>query len=118
MHSQRRFFAGLLDNSLPEWRLSLLDENRELHMTIQWYCNQQGQQFGPFSWDKLKQFAASGQLSPSDLIWKDGMPAWVTASSVEGLFLPIPNQRRRQGSARSRGPTPVSSRGAEGTRPL
>jgi len=30
--------------------------------------------------------AASGQLSPGDLVWKDGLANWVPASSIKGLF--------------------------------
>ena len=43
---------------------------------------------------QLKQSAASGQLQPSDLVWKDGMGQWIEARKIKGLFLvkakPVP----------------------------
>ena len=41
---------------------------------------------GPVSEEQLKQLAASGQLQPSDLVWKEGMSHWMAASSITGLF--------------------------------
>ena len=36
----------------------------------------------------------SGQLQPSDLVWKDGMGQWIEARKIKGLFLvkakPVP----------------------------
>jgi uncharacterized RDD family membrane protein YckC len=66
-----------------------------------WYVGRNGEQSGPFSPQQLKQMANAGQLSPADLLWKDGMPNWVPCSSVKGLFLE-PNL----------GTTPPSSRPA------
>src|SRR5581483_6489841 len=51
-----------------------------------WYYAQQGQQKGPVSFDQLGQLARGGQLSPSDLIWREGMPNWQPASQMAGLF--------------------------------
>ena len=45
-----------------------------------------GQQQGPVSSKQLKQMAATGQLQPTDLVWKEGMEQWVAASSIKGLF--------------------------------
>jgi hypothetical protein len=56
-------------------------------MADQWhYQTRGGKQVGPVSGTELRQLAASGQLSPTDLVWKDGMGAWVPASSIKGLF--------------------------------
>jgi hypothetical protein len=53
----------------------------------QWYYQPRGgKQVGPVSGTELRQLAASGQLSPTDLVWKEGMGAWVPASSIKGLF--------------------------------
>ena len=35
-----------------------------------------GQVYGPYSWDQLRQFAGSGQLVTTDLVWLDGWPEW------------------------------------------
>jgi len=55
-------------------------------MADQWYYAHQGQQAGPVSIEQLRQLAASGQLQPSDVVWKQGMAAWTAANTVEGLF--------------------------------
>ena len=45
-------------------------------MTDQWYYAKGGQQHGPINVEGLKQLAATGQLQPSDLVWREGMAAW------------------------------------------
>jgi hypothetical protein len=52
----------------------------------QWYFAQAGQQQGPFPESTLRQMLASGQLSPADVVWRQGMPQWVAAGSVPGLL--------------------------------
>jgi hypothetical protein len=52
----------------------------------QWYCNSNGQQQGPMETAQLKQLAASGQLQPDDLVWREGMAQWAAASTVKGLM--------------------------------
>jgi hypothetical protein len=34
----------------------------------------------------LKQLADTGQLTPDDLLWREGMDAWATAINLRGLF--------------------------------
>ncbi len=67
----------------------------------QWYCMVGGQRYGPISPQTLEQWAQEGRIRPSDSIWREGMPTWVPASTVEGLFVvppapppPIPPRRR------------------------
>jgi hypothetical protein len=45
-----------------------------------------GQQLGTFSIEQLQAMAASGELQPADLVWKEGMAGWEPASTVPGLF--------------------------------
>lgn len=52
-----------------------------------WHYSQGGKQTGAVSWANLKEMALSGQLSPSDRVWKKGMSKWVSAEKVEGLFV-------------------------------
>ena len=52
----------------------------------QWYYTRNRQQNGPVSFEELKQIAASGGISPSDMVWNPPMPDWIPASSVQGLF--------------------------------
>ena len=50
-----------------------------------------GKSTGPFSISKLKEMIASGQLSATSLVWKEGMKDWVAAETIEelkGLFMP------------------------------
>jgi uncharacterized protein YbjT (DUF2867 family) len=53
----------------------------------QWYYLKNGQQHGHISSEQLKQLAASGQLQPTDLVWKEGMKQKVEASKIKGLFV-------------------------------
>ncbi len=41
-------------------------------MIDRWYYTHAGQTFGPVETARLRQLAAAGQLSPTDLIWPDG----------------------------------------------
>ncbi len=50
-----------------------------------WYVYK-GEQLGPFSWEELRDKASSGWLKPQDYVWQHGMPDWVQAGIVEGLF--------------------------------
>jgi hypothetical protein len=55
-------------------------------MASDWFYTQNGEKHGPVSSAELRQLATSGQLLPTDLIWKEGMPNWVKASSTTDLF--------------------------------
>lgn len=52
----------------------------------QWHYAHNGQKFGPVSDQQLKQLADSGQLLPTDLVWKKGMAEWVKAGQIKELF--------------------------------
>lgn len=58
-------------------------------MANQWYYAQNGQQFGPLPGEQLRNMLSSGALRPSDLVWSDGLPAWMPAGQVPAL-LPAP----------------------------
>lgn len=63
-------------------------------MARDFYYVQNGNRLGPVSAAELKQLGATGQLQPTDLVWKEGMASWVPASSVKGLFgSPEPSPR-------------------------
>ena len=59
-------------------------------MGEQWHYTRVGQQFGPVSAAELKRMASSGHLSPTDMVWKAGMPNWVQAEKLKGLFTGAP----------------------------
>lgn len=52
----------------------------------QWNYARAGKQSGPVSAAELKQMASDGDLSPTDLVWKEGMTNWVPADKLNGLF--------------------------------
>lgn len=57
-----------------------------------WYYTIDGKRNGPVSPAQLKDLASKGQLLPTDMVWKNGMTSWVTASKLAGLFdTPNPN---------------------------
>ena len=57
-------------------------------MTHQWYYSKNDGQQGPVSAEQLKQLAASGDLQPTDLVWKEGMSQWTESRNIKGLLPP------------------------------
>jgi hypothetical protein len=55
-------------------------------MTKLWYIYKDGEQQGPFTWEKLTGMAQAGEISPDDLVIGEGMSEWISGSKVEGLF--------------------------------
>lgn len=55
-------------------------------MAEQWHYSSNGEQHGPVSAARLKELATSGELAPTDLVWKEGMADWKPAKSIKGLF--------------------------------
>jgi hypothetical protein len=58
--------------------------------SMQWYYSKNGTQLGPVAQGELISKLASGEVSPADLVWKDGMPDWVPASQVAELRQNMP----------------------------
>jgi hypothetical protein len=50
-----------------------------------WYWMKDGERQGPMDTAHLKQLARTGQLQPTDPIWREGLPNWVPASKAKGL---------------------------------
>src|SRR5438477_8758860 len=59
-------------------------------MADRWYFAQGNNKHGPFSAAELKRFADSGQLRPTDMVWKEGVASGVMAGLVKNLFAPTP----------------------------
>jgi hypothetical protein len=51
-----------------------------------WYYHQLGSNLGPVDLSHLQFLASAGQLLPTDMVWKQGMPEWTPAGRVPGLF--------------------------------
>ncbi len=52
----------------------------------QWYYTSGGAQRGPVEFANLQLLCASGQVQAEDLVWSDGMPAWMPANRIPGLI--------------------------------
>jgi hypothetical protein len=50
-----------------------------------WWYNKNGSEAGPVDQATLQQLLSSGNLSPDDLVWTDGMTQWVPARQAPGL---------------------------------
>ena len=68
-------------------------------MSDQWYYAQNGQSKGPVSEEQLRQLVVSGQIKPTDLVWKQGMADWAPASrgfppaqAIVTVLPPMPSQ--------------------------
>jgi hypothetical protein len=78
-------------------------------MAIEWYYSVGGEQFGPVSWDTLKQLVSEKKIAASDLVWNESMPEWVEARNVEGLVPQAPAVRK---------PPPLPAKANSGPAPL
>lgn len=71
-----------------------------------WYYLRDGGQFGPMPWAELWRQGQSGELRPSDLVWREGMPEWRTAASVPSLFPASPPAPAAPAPQRTYAPAP------------
>ena len=55
-------------------------------MAEMWYYTCEGKQMDPVSIKELKRLVGDGVLKPTDMVWQEGMPRWIRASSVKELF--------------------------------
>ena len=54
------------------------------------YIAKNGTETGPFSEEQLHEMLNGGLASPSDLAWRDGLPAWQPLHTLLGLHQPPP----------------------------
>ncbi len=73
-----------------------------------WYYVVAGAQTGPVSLAELKDAAATGTLSPPDLVWQEGTADWVPARAVAGLFPAVPPPPRPVPTVPTPSPTTYS----------
>lgn len=52
---------------------------------VQYYIGVNGQQAGPFDWQRLQQLVNQGQLTMQTYVWKQGMAQWELAGNVAEL---------------------------------
>lgn len=74
-------------------------------MNADWFYSKDETRLGPVTEDELKRLATDGQLKPSDLVWRDGMPDWVEARTVSVLYPPkvepLPDESRDRNMRRT-----------------
>ncbi len=49
---------------------------------VQYFIGINGQQYGPYDWNKLQQLVQQGQLTQQSYVWKNGMAQWEFAGNV------------------------------------
>ena len=77
------------------------------HSMKLWYYEADGSQKGPVDADTLQTLIRDGVVTRSTQIWSDGMPAWVRAGSIQGLFTgppPLESSSPRSDLAPSQSP--------------
>lgn len=55
-------------------------------METGWYYSREGKQCGPVAESDLKLLIETGEVSPLDYVWKEGLPEWVKATSIEDVL--------------------------------
>ncbi|HEV3166095.1 MAG TPA: DUF4339 domain-containing protein [Isosphaeraceae bacterium] len=68
-----------------------------------WYYVVNGERAGPVSFSELQHATESNRVGPDDLVWTEGLIAWITARDTPGLsfFRPVTTQPNASGSASS-----------------
>lgn len=60
-------------------------------MAQKWFYTRDGKtKNGPLSSSQFQALAKSGQLLPTDMVWREGLSKWTPASKVKGLFAKPP----------------------------
>ncbi|HQU43999.1 MAG TPA: DUF4339 domain-containing protein [Pirellulales bacterium] len=80
-------------------------------MSNDWFYMKGADKHGPVSSQRLKELAQSGQLLPTDLVWREDMGDWKRARKIDGLFDGKPVGRPTRSSSttstpKKRPPTP------------
>lgn len=67
---------------------------------MQWYYSKNGTQLGPVEQGELLSKIATGEVTASDLVWREGMADWIPSSQVSelsvittgglGIAVPVP----------------------------
>lgn len=53
-----------------------------------WYVSKNGEPSAPCTETEFFEMGGTGQISPTDLVWKEGLPEWIPAAEVDGLIPP------------------------------
>ena len=55
-------------------------------MAQQWFYEKNGNQYGPLNSHQMQALGKSGELGPSDLVWREGMQTKIPAAKYKGLL--------------------------------
>lgn len=72
---------------------------------MQWYYSKNSTQLGPISFEELCAKLASGEVSRSDMVWREGLPDWRPASTMPELAVsgsgapPVPMVQQTGGAS-------------------
>ena len=54
----------------------------------EWFYDQNGSPMGPVSFSVLQQLVATGQIFAHGRVWKEGMPDWAAAETIQAQKIP------------------------------
>lgn len=81
-----------------------------------WFYFHNGQQEGPVTDEAFRDLVQKGQVAPTDLVWRQGMPDWVALQTLYGQAQPaqvqqqpaVQQQPQHQQAAHQFGPAPAN----------
>jgi hypothetical protein len=77
---------------------------------MNWYYAKNGAQHGPVALEDMKSRIAMGEISPTDLAWREGMADWLPVSGISELKVEAPPARMdAQPSYPVQAPAPTAS---------
>lgn len=72
----------------------------EVENSKTWFILHDGERFGPYSIDDLKQGVEFHEINPRlDMAWQEGMEDWIPAGEIEGLF--VKNEHAQSGEKKA-----------------
>ena len=58
-------------------------------VSAEWFVGVDAQEFGPFTWEQMRQMAAEGRLIPTSQVRRQSEAQWTTAGETPGLLTPV-----------------------------
>ena len=79
---------------------------------MNWYYAKNGAQQGPVALEDMKSRIAMGEISPTDLAWREGMADWMPVSSIAELKVDPPPSRTEAEPSPGYAPAPTPAASA------
>lgn len=61
-----------------------------------WMVAQDGQQYGPYTQEEVRQYVQAGNLKPTAQVWREGMQQWQPVATLLGGAAPVAHQPTMQ----------------------